>query len=222
MDAYYLNRIKSFEGYTPKATWDYAQYSNGYGTKASFPGEVIDRVEAERRFRDEIDKAAALVDGFAANLDSGTRAALTSLTYNAGTKWMRSGLGEVIKAGNLDEAKTIFLKYTKAGAVDLPGLQARRSQEVAWFQGGSVGATVASGTEQTAQAETVPEPPEKHFQDATQLASLYVADSKTVTNADPTAAIFDLFEQLKLDQIRLLVLWNRESDAQSVEQEFQI
>lgn len=222
MDAYYLHRIKSFEGYTPKATWDYAQYSNGYGTKASFAGEVIDRAEAERRFRDEIDKAAALVDGFAANLDPGVRAALTSLTYNAGTKWMRSGLGEAIRAGNLDDAKTIFLKYTKAGAVDLPGLQVRRSEEVAWFPGGSVAPSVASGSERSVQAGVVPDLPKVHVKDTAQQASLYVADSKATTISDPTAAIFDLFEQLKLDQIRLLVLWNYETDAQLVEQKTQV
>lgn len=50
----YLDAIKQFEGYTAKARWDYAQNSNGYGTRARFAGEVIDKAEAERRFADEI------------------------------------------------------------------------------------------------------------------------------------------------------------------------
>ena len=49
----YLDAIKSFEGYTPKAQWDYAQFSNGYGTKALYPGEAITPEEAEKRFAAE-------------------------------------------------------------------------------------------------------------------------------------------------------------------------
>ena len=137
IDPQFLEGIKKSEGFTPRATWDYKQNSVGYGTRAKFPGEVIDQAEAERRLNDEIASAAAIVDKFAPNLDPGTRAALTSLTFNAGSSWTQAGLGQAIKAGDLNTAKQIFLQYNKAGGEELPGLAARRQREVAWFGAGS-------------------------------------------------------------------------------------
>lgn len=133
MKTQYLENIKQFEGFTAKAKWDFAQDSNGYGTKARYAGEVIDRVEAERRFAAEIASAKAAVTRFAPGLDEGTAAALTSLTFNAGPGWMRSGLGEAIKAGDLEAAKQVFVQYVHAGGHRLAGLEARRAVEVQWI-----------------------------------------------------------------------------------------
>ena len=47
---------------------------------------------------------------------------------------MQSGLGEAVKNGALSDAKQIFLQYTKAGGVELPGLKSRRLEEAACFQ----------------------------------------------------------------------------------------
>ena len=128
-----MSMIKQFEGFTERASWDYAQYSNGYGTKARFAGEVISHAEAEKRFRSEIAHAASLVEKFAPDLDAGTKAALTSLTFNAGTKWMHDGLGRAVKSGETDEVRRIFVMYHKAGGETLPGLVARRNAEVQWI-----------------------------------------------------------------------------------------
>ena len=49
LDANYLNAIKQSEGYTSEARWDYAQNTNGYGTRARFAGEVIDKAEADKK-----------------------------------------------------------------------------------------------------------------------------------------------------------------------------
>jgi lysozyme len=133
MNSFYLDSIKSFEGFTPVAKLDYAQHSNGYGTKAVFPGERIDRVEAERRFADEISKARQFVERQASGWDEGTKAALTSLTFNAGTKWSNSGLGDVVRTGDATAVKNLFLQYTKAGGQELPGLAARRNEEAKWI-----------------------------------------------------------------------------------------
>jgi lysozyme len=239
MDARFLDRIKTFEGFTPEAKWDYAQYSNGYGTKAAYKGEVIDQAEADRRFRDELDKAGELVDRFSPDLDSGTRAALVSLTFNAGTKWMRSGLGEAVKNGAMSDAKQIFLQYTKAGGVDLPGLKNRRLEEAAWFQADSTGPkavkaddVVAALVPESSQlavrfqadrmnpkvvdagdsvAALVPE----SLQPAAPEASPLEAPSARNRASSPSAhAAYELFEQLQMDRIRLLVLSrSEESDA---------
>ncbi|MEM9356228.1 MAG: lysozyme [Pseudomonadota bacterium] len=129
----YLAEIKRFEGFTPQAKWDYAQYSNGYGTVARHPGEVISVEEAERRFRGEIGKSYDIVQKFAPQVDDGTKAALTSLTYNAGTAWMKSGLGSAIRSGDMAKARELFVQYVNAGGEKLPGLVARRTAEVTWI-----------------------------------------------------------------------------------------
>lgn len=130
----YLDQIKGFEGYTEQPQWDFKQYSSGYGTKAQ-PGEVIDQAEAEKRFSSAIDQAAAHVDSINPNLPPGVRAALTSLTYNAGPGWAQSGLGEAIKAGDLEKARGIFPQYNKAGGEVNNGLVARRGKELTWWDG---------------------------------------------------------------------------------------
>lgn len=149
MHQVYLDRIKSFEGFTPVAKPDYAQHSNGYGTKALYPGELIDRAEAERRFAHEIEQARAFVERRVPALDEGTKAALTSLTFNAGTRWASSGLGDAAQRGDLDAIKERFVQYTKAGGKDLPGLVSRRLAEVVWI-GSSAG--VAGAPSEVVQA----------------------------------------------------------------------
>ena len=176
MHTTYLSAIQSFEGYTPRAEWDYAQHTNGYGTRAKYAGEVIDRVEAERRFQAEISEAEGLVDKFAPGLDSGTRAALSSLTYNAGTKWMNSRLGEYIRNGDLENARIEILDYTKAGGETLPGLVARRKEEASWIGAGATPVKTAS-VEQP--ASVLPAVAQK-----TAAAPSY-ADGTTGFNVDP-------------------------------------
>lgn len=140
LDPEYLDAIKQSEGYAPTASWDYKQYSSGYGTKAQPGDENIpaDQRQAvyEQRFQDEVSKAAAHVDSVNPNLPSGVKAALTSLTYNAGPSWSQSGLGDLVRAGDIEGAKARFLQYNHAGGAVDPGLTARRGREAAWFAGG--------------------------------------------------------------------------------------
>lgn len=176
MHTFYLDAIRNFEGYAPQATWDYAQLSNGYGTKARFPGEVIDRTEAERRFRVEVANARAVVEKAAPQADEGTKAALTSLTYNAGTAWVDSGLGDAVRRGDLDTAREIFQKYTKAGGEVLPGLVSRRAQEALWI--GNPDAVGAPDTSSTAQAG-----------DGVALPPVVVADAATAVGSSAAADV---------------------------------
>lgn len=144
LDQSVLDAIKGFEGYAPNASWDFKQYSSGYGTRAQPGDENIpqDQLRAvyEQRFQNEVGNAASSVDQFAPNLPAGVRAALTSLTYNAGPGWQQSGLGEAIRAGDYTKAHDIFLQYNKAGGEVNPGLVARRQKEAAWFGGMPQGA----------------------------------------------------------------------------------
>jgi lysozyme len=137
LDPEYLDAIKGFEGYSAAPAWDYKQTSSGYGTKAQPGDETIppDQLQAvhEQRYRDEIAKAEAHVDSVNPNLPPGARAALASLTYNAGPGWTQSGLGEMVRNGDLEGASKRFLEYNKAGGEVNPGLVARRAKEAAWF-----------------------------------------------------------------------------------------
>lgn len=198
MDARYLDLIKRFEGYQAEAKWDYAQFTNGYGTKAAYAGEVIDRHEAERRFNRELENAAALVDRFAPGLDGGTRAALTSLTFNAGTRWMRSGLGAAVREGDLDRARQIFVQYTKAGGVDLPGLMNRRLEEVTWFGGGGT----RPASERVASDNAGFPADADHITAAQPMAAQRVSAADEIRQ-DHDAARF--FQEVEMEQLRLLV-----------------
>ena len=153
----YDEAIKGFEGFSPRASWDYKQNSVGWGTRAKAPGETIDREEAQRRYDDEIAKAHGIVKQFAPSLDPGTTAALTSLTFNAGSGWTQSGLGAAIKAGDLDKARASFLQYVNAGGQPLDGLRNRRASEVGWFGQAEPGAPAQQ--QQTAQAQPMASPP---------------------------------------------------------------
>jgi lysozyme len=164
MHSFYLDAIRNFEGFTPKATWDYAQNTNGFGTKASYAGEVIDRAEAERRFKAEVLSARSIVEKAVPDVDEGTKAALTSLTYNAGTSWIGSGLGDAVRRGDLDAARDIFQEYNKAGGEVLPGLVNRRSQEALWIGNpdglsssvASASTAISDTTQSVASADALP------------------------------------------------------------------
>jgi len=123
-----------------KATWDYKQHSNGFGTKARYPGEVVSAKEAHKRFDGEWAKAENAVESFKPNLPFGVKAALTSLTFNSGEAWKTSGLGKAIQDGNFDRAKQLFVQYNRAGGKENSGLVVRREREVKWFDEGKEGA----------------------------------------------------------------------------------
>jgi GH24 family phage-related lysozyme (muramidase) len=135
--------VKKFEGYSEKPYSDYKQTSSGYGTKAQPGDENIPpeqrKAVYEARLDSELARAANIVDQFAPGLPDGTRKALISLTYNAGSAWTSAGLGQAIKAGDTAKAADLFQQYNKAGGETNPALVTRRDQEVSWFGGESHG-----------------------------------------------------------------------------------
>lgn len=139
----FLTAIKQSEGFTPKAKWDHKQFSYGYGTRTADAGAEITKEEADKQFNGEIQKAASFVDKVNPNLDPGTRAALVSLTYNAGTSWADQGLGAAVKSGDIEAAKKSFLQYVRASGDVNQGLLARRYREAQWFGQGDAPAGAA-------------------------------------------------------------------------------
>lgn len=129
----FVQAVKEFEGFEPIAQWDYKQWTNGYGTKAHHPHEAITKATAELRLMIELEAAQAAVDHFKAQLPDGLRQALTDLTFNVGTGWMHSGLGNAVTSGDLEEIETHILAYDKAGGRVNLGLEERRKTEVSWI-----------------------------------------------------------------------------------------
>jgi len=130
-----LDLIRRFEGFTPRASWDYQQYSNGYGTKAAHPGEVIDQATANQRLSDEAGKVGSWVNqNVKVPLTPEQRAALVSFGYNTGTGSLDNLLPD-INSGNFDRVAGRMLSYNHAGGEVLPGLTTRRQAEASLLLG---------------------------------------------------------------------------------------
>jgi len=127
-----VNFVKGQEGFTAKATWDYQQWSVGYGTVAKYPNEVINEQEAANRLHSELEVHASSVDSAARNaglqLTAGQRDALISYSYNTGAGKMKAIINSVNgDANKLSSAIGNGIKT--AGGKVLTGLANRRAAE---------------------------------------------------------------------------------------------
>ena len=131
----YIEGVKRFEGYTAKPTWDVNAYRAGYGTRAN-PGEAMTKERAEADLQDELWKSARMVDKAYPGIPEGPRAALASLTFNAGAGWMNAGLGKAVREGDWPTAQRLLAQYNRSEGRVLPGLTSRRLEEGNWMAGG--------------------------------------------------------------------------------------
>jgi lysozyme len=122
--------VKKQEGFSAKAFWDFKQWTNGYGTKAASPTEVVDEATAVERLTTEIHAADALVSKKYPSLPLGLHQALIDLTYNVGSGWEEGSLGAAVAAQKMDTIKADIMLYNHAGGQVLAGLTARREAEV--------------------------------------------------------------------------------------------
>jgi GH24 family phage-related lysozyme (muramidase) len=137
-----LDYIKKTERFTAKAFWDKKQYTNGYGTKALNPEEVVSKIEAENRLKTYLQNAVSNVISYGKDKKyqwtQGQIDALTSFAYNGGIG-MLDQLTQGGKRTNDQIAQTMML-YNKATDIKtgitetLPGLTTRRAEELAMFQ----------------------------------------------------------------------------------------
>jgi GH24 family phage-related lysozyme (muramidase) len=133
LDDKYLAFVRKQEGFTPKAFWDYKQWTNGYGTKALSSTEVIDQAEAEKRLVAEATAATQFIKLHFPNLPVGGEQAMIDFTFNLGEGWANGPLGKLLAEGNYTEAKTHMLEYDHAGGKVLDDLVRRRKAEVEMF-----------------------------------------------------------------------------------------
>lgn len=123
--------VKHFEGFTGTAKWDNHQYSNGYGTRARYAGERIDRPEAERRLQEELADATTAVDAAARDagmtLNANQREALIDFAFNCGT----GALADVMREAHGDPSRipALIAPYNKIGDQPSADLINRRRQE---------------------------------------------------------------------------------------------
>jgi GH24 family phage-related lysozyme (muramidase) len=144
-----------WEKFSPRAKWDFAQYSIGYGEGWNWDknrkveaGDVIDEPTARRWFMKSAEKYYNYVaDSVKVPVNENQMVAMTSLTYNIGpgsalkgTGFKGSQLLKDLNAGKpLTEVAKGFDRYTMAkdtrtGIVKvLPGLVRRRNSEKALF-----------------------------------------------------------------------------------------
>ena len=127
-------KVAKMEGFSPKAYWDYKQWSIGHGTRAASGSETITQegaktalaqeLAAHQRNVDAASKAAGL------QLTPGQRDALTSFDFNTGRA------SELISSGSISEIERRMALYNKAGGKTNEGLINRRAKELEMFRGG--------------------------------------------------------------------------------------
>jgi len=138
-----VDSLKTEERFSPKAYWDYKQWSIGYGIATDNPNEVISEEEATRRLAARVSTDRNYVASYGRsrgyNWNDCQVDALTSFVYNLG----RGQLENVTASGRRsnDEIARAMLEYNgtvKNGVKQvLPGLVKRRRSESDWFKSGS-------------------------------------------------------------------------------------
>lgn len=143
MDAHAIagELIRRFEGcrldaYADPATGD-APWTIGWGATGPDvrPGTRWTQAEADERLERTIAQIGVAIDAMALGpLSPSQQAALISFAYNVGVAALaRSTLARRLRGGRIGEAADEFLRWTRAGGREMPGLVRRRRAERATF-----------------------------------------------------------------------------------------
>ncbi len=181
-----IDFLKKQEGYKPRAYNDYKQWSSGFGTR-SYPGEVIDKAEAERRLMAETANVSNwLKSNVTAPLSENQEDALISAGYNFGTgpKGLARLLGD-INASKWDSVANRLQSFNKAGGEVNEGLVNRRKAEAEMLLGkplpnAYIGGTAATPSAGPAAMPQMPAPPNGRY---SKLADMLMASA---AGAKPT------------------------------------
>ncbi len=146
LSSFGLELIKSFEGFSSKAQWDYNQWSIGYGCKCEeneYPNGITEYQATELMKKEMpayVNAVNKFMDTYDVKLNQNQFDALVSFSYNCGQYvWTMNEnnftLKRLIIAGNWDEEDitNAFLMWVKAGGSVLQGLVRRRTREAALF-----------------------------------------------------------------------------------------
>lgn len=132
-----LQLVKEFEGLRLKAyRCPAGVWTIGYGhTRGVHNGQECTEAEAASWLVEDLLEAESTVKYLVtAPLTENQRAALVSLVFNiGGGNFRTSTLLRLLNAGDYQGAAQQFLKWTKGGGEELPGLKRRREAERALF-----------------------------------------------------------------------------------------
>ena len=127
--------IKRFENFTPVASFDVSQDTNGFGTEAANDSEEITMEVAQQRLLTRVAEDTAYIENFGDyNWTENETIALTSFIFNLG----KGSLDQVTEGGtrSKEEVADAMLLYTGAGKdKKIPGLVKRRQDEYDIFTG---------------------------------------------------------------------------------------
>jgi GH24 family phage-related lysozyme (muramidase) len=160
-----LELIKEFEGLRLKAyKCPAAVWTIGYGhTSAAgepnvLTGMIISKDEAEAILRrDVVQYENGVRSRVTVPIAQGQFDALVSFAYNAGVGALqKSTLLKKVNAGKFDEVPAEFMKWTRGGGKELPGLVRRRRAEVKLWRG--MGANTPIHIDEARSAPDVPKP----------------------------------------------------------------
>lgn len=176
--------IKRTEGFTAKATWDNKQYTNGYGTEAKSPDEVITETEADRRLRESLQKTQDYVSSYLTKkgytFNRNQLDALTSFTYNLGP----GGLAQLTSNGSrtFDEIRQKMIEYNRSAGQISSGLKRRREEELAMFNAPSA---TSSESLLNASASPLPMPAQPTTGATVDSSSVDIQQAKLNMNSVP-------------------------------------
>lgn len=139
-----LELVKEFEGLRlkaykcPAAVWTVGfGHTSAAGAPIVTSNLVITRAEAEEILkRDLVQYEDCVREKVQIGITQSQFDALVSFTYNVGeAQFSRSTLLKRVNAGRFDEVPAEFMKWTKGGGRELPGLVRRRRAEVKLWRG---------------------------------------------------------------------------------------
>ena len=146
LSSFGLELIKSFEGFSSKAEWDYNQWSIGYGCKCEedeYPNGITEYEATElmkKQMSAYVNAVNKFMEAYDVKLNQNQFDALVSFSYNCGKYvWTMNESSFTLKRllieGNWNEKDitNAFLMWVKAGGSVLQGLVRRRTREAALF-----------------------------------------------------------------------------------------
>lgn len=130
-----LKLVQGFEGFRSKAYKDVTGiWTVGWGSTGSDigPGLIWTQAQADERLIADLEKFQKGVEDLLVveGINQNQKDALTSFAYNCGLGNLKqSTLLRCINKHNSEQAANEFLRWSKAGGVEVPGLLRRRKAE---------------------------------------------------------------------------------------------
>jgi GH24 family phage-related lysozyme (muramidase) len=132
--------IKKQEGFAKKAAWDHKQFTNGYGTEAKAPDEIISRQEADKRLDNYLLPTVQKIQSkLQVPVNNGQLTALSSMAYNGGYGIVRKLINQINKGTSADQVAELIKKTAITvdnGARVLDDLVVRRKKEAGLYTRG--------------------------------------------------------------------------------------